>query len=43
MENIDINLTTKPHAQLRGNKINLVTGLSIPSIYTWLNQIKVDF
>ena len=43
MENIDINATTKPHAQLRGNKINLVTGLSIPSIYTWLNQIKVDF
>ena len=43
MENIDINLTTKPLAQLRGNKINLITNLSIPSIYNWLNQIKVEF
>jgi len=43
MENIDINLTTKPLAQLRGNKINLITNLSVPSIYNWLNQIKVEF
>ena len=43
LENIDINLTTKPLAQLRGNKINLITNLSIPSIYNWLNQIKIDF
>ena len=43
LENIDINSTTKPLAQLRGNKINLITNLSIPSIYNWLNQIKIDF
>ena len=43
LENIDITLTTKPLAQLRGNKIDLITNLSIPSIYLWLNKIKVDF
>ena len=43
MENIDIQLTTKPLAQLRGNKINIITNLSIPSIYNWLTKIKVEF
>ena len=43
LENINIDLFTKPLAQLRGNKINLITNLAIPSVYNWFNQIKVDF
>ena len=43
MENIDILLTTRPLAQLRGNKIKLITNLSIPSIHNWFSKIKVEF
>ena len=43
MENIDYSLTTRPIAQLGGNKINLITGISIPSSYYWINHIKKEF
>ena len=43
LENLDFSLMKKPAAELRMNKIDLFTDLSIPSIYSWLKQIKVDF
>ena len=43
MENINYSNTTKLIAQLRGNKINLITNLSIPSIYTYLINIETEF
>ena len=43
MEKINYSLKTKPISQPRKNKINLITNLSIPSIYNYLNSIKIEF
>ena len=40
---INYSLIAKPIAQSRGNKINLITNLSIPCIYNYLNTIRIEF
>ena len=40
---MDILAVTMPQPQLRANKINLITNLSIPSSHVWLNNIKINF
>jgi hypothetical protein len=42
-ETMDIYSVKMPQTQLRANKVNVITELSIPSSYNWLNGIKIDF
>ena len=40
---MDIYSVKMPQTQLRANKVNVITELSIPSSYNWFNGIKIDF
>jgi len=42
-ETMDIYSVKMPQTQLRANKVNVITELSIPSSYNWFNGIKIDF
>ncbi len=42
-ETMDIYSVKMPQTQLRANKVNIITELSIPSSYNWFNGIKIDF
>ena len=42
-KNMDIYAVTMPKADLRANKINVITELSIPCSYNWFNDIKINF
>ena len=42
-QTMDIDKIKKPEPHLRANKINVITGLSIPCTFNWFNQIKIGF